>query len=378
MEIFISIAALFALNFGLYYKTISFGLVMDDFQWWQSKRSRGLLTFLDNGKFFWYRAKACIEDRLYGGTTFGLNIKVEHVFKIFLHSLVCVLMYLAMGHDIVSLGAAALYACNAVNNQTSCWLNGRRYVVNIILVLLMMIFPISSLILYPLTVLLQVTAIFTPVLLASKSPWYLMLLPALLAVCWKRIKSKCDGRSADMSAGDLKTFKWTRLIVVVKTFGFFFWKMIFPQVCAMQYPDRVKWGLTEEGNRDAYKIDGAFVQGIFSFCVASFIFFLCDSPHKVWACFMVLSILQWSALIPVTQILSDRYCSLPNVFMMFFVSYFAHMTGIFYIPIMILLAAYYIICLFTVMPMYEDLTKWYQYHFRHFPAKASPGTAIAW
>lgn len=347
-------------NIALYYKSINFEVIMDDYQWWKTRREKGFTPL----KTSW---RAFIDDRFYSGTTIGTNLKVEHGVKIFLHIAICLLMYFALGHNQVSFWGAMLYACNPINNQTALWLNGRRYVVNIILVLLMMLIPVAAPLLYVATGLFQVTAFFSPVLLLGHSPWFLLMIPIFLALGYKKIKGKCEGRAGAMADGDLKTFKPTRFIVIVKTFGFFFFKMIIPQVCAMQYPDRIKWGLTQEGTDDAYKIDRSFYIGCGAIACSGLAIYCIPAVYRPWGLFLTLAILQWSAVLPITQILSDRYCSLPNVFMMFFVSYLAHFSGIFYIPIMILVGTYYCICLSAVFPMYKNLTDFYAYHLNHFP-----------
>ena len=365
LENILAVSFILLFNVVLYFRTLNYGLVMDDFQWWRIRGQAGffkLSKIRSLGNF-----KAVVSERLYGGTTFGLNIKMEHAFTLFLHALTCVLMFFVFGRNEVSFWAATLYACNPINNQTSCWLNGRRYSLNTVFLLVMMLVPVSSIALYPFSLLLQTTAFFSPVLLAASSPWYLLLMPIVSVIGWKELKEKCDTRSGVMPEGDLKTFKWTRLIVITKTFGFFFWKMIFPQACAMQYPDRIKWGQTEEGNRDAYSFNSSFIAGIWAFMSCIVLVLLLPSAYRQMAIFMTLAILQWSAILPITQILSDRYCSLPNVFMMFFVAYLAHFAGAFFIPIMIILIAYYIICLSSVMPMYKDLSAWYNYHLQRFP-----------
>lgn len=360
MELLFNVIFIIIFNLILYYRLINFDLVMDSYQWMKLRREKGFTSINTNIRTF-------IGERLYSGTTFGTNIKLEHAFTIFLHTCVCILMYFVFGHNEISFWAAILYSCNPINNQTSCWSNGRRYLINIILVLTMMLIPTSALILYPFSWLLQVTAFFSPVLLIKYSPWYLVLIPTMVFIGWKELKEKCDSRSSPISSGDHKVFKLTRLIVVVKTFGFFFWKMLLPQVCAMQYPDRIKWGLTKEGNDDAYRLDRSFLQGCTAIGFCGIVLWVVPTYYKPYVIFMFLAILQWSAVIPITQILSDRYCSLPNLFMMFFVSYLAHACGVMYVPLMVCLAVYYCICLSVVMPMYENIPKWYEYHFRYFP-----------
>lgn len=367
-------------NIIVYFRSIWYGLIMDDTAWWATRsvavagRKDNLMPFEDIKDF--HTLKVFITHHFYSGTTFGVNTKVEHAFTIFLHTTVCVLMYHVLGNNHVSFWAAMLYACNPINNQTSLWLNGRRYVINIILVLSMLAFPMMAPLLYISTGLFQVTAFFSPILLMKLSPWFILLIPIFLAIGWKEINARCKKRTKCMAPGDLVNFKPTRIIMVIKTFGFFFFKMLIPGVCSMQYPDRLFWGLTKEGNKDAYAINGDFWKGMASMVIIGVIIALAPQNARFYAIFMGLAILQWSALLPITQILSDRYCSLPNVFVMFFMSYFTHMSGIFYIPIMVVFMAYYLACLSVVMPMYKDLNAYYTYHMEFFPHIPWPRTLL--
>lgn len=344
---------------------------MDDHQWYHARRKRGSWPFFKDGKLAiktFIELRCWFEDHFYSGTTFGTNTKVEHSVTLFLHTTICVLMYLALGHNQVSLTASLLYACNPINNQTSIWLNGRRYSLNIILVLLMMLFPMASPLLYLLTGALQVSAFFSPILLISHSFWYLILIPVFLCLGWKKIKDKCTTRISTMSHVEIMQYDLNHFIVIIKTFGFFFFKMLIPRVCSMQYPDRFEWGLTKKGNEDAYKINNDFYWGVLALFIVIIGIFLLPAIYKPFCAFLLVSTLQWSAVLPITQILSDRYCSLPNVFMMFFVAYLLHFLSLpIYALTVVSLIAYYIICLSVVMPMYKDLTNYYAYHFQYFP-----------
>lgn len=369
----IEIISIIIFNIFIYWRTIWYGLVMDDCQW-HASRQEDSMPFHKIRNL--YQLKKFINNRFYSGTTFGTNTKVEHSVTIFLHTTICVLMYWAFGHNQISFWAAMLYACNPINNQTSIWLNGRRYAVNIILVLLMILIPAMAGIFYFATGLFQVTAFFAPILLMKYSPWMIILIPIFFGIGWNHIKGKIRSRTDLMAAGDLKIFKPTRLIMVVKTFGFYFWKMIIPGVCSMQYPDRFNWGRTKSGNQEAYAIDWAFWQGAMAMVILLVAIALLPKENAFWGIFFGLSLLQWSSVLPVTQILSDRYCSLPNVFMMLFVSYFSSFMGILYIPAMVILIGYYLICLFVVMPMYKDIMAWYNYHLQYFPGIPWPRTLL--
>lgn len=351
---------------AIYYRIFDNDLVMDSYQWIIIRREKGYFKFrnirnISNFKEF-------VSDRLYSGATLGTNVRNENILTVALYAITCVLIYIALGRSEISFFASILYACNPINNQTSIWTNGRRYSINIILVLLMMIFFQASPIFYLFSGLLQVTSVFSPILLINHSYLFLILIPIFVSFGWSKIKSDCNDRIKGMGTIKIMSFDTNHLIVVIKTYGFFFFKMLIPGVCAMQYPDRIKWGLTKDGNKDAYSIDYHFYKGLLAFFLSGILIYIVPNNIKTFAIFMILSMLQWSAIIPITQILSDRYCSLPNVFMMFFVSYlciiYANIYGI--IPI-VALSIYYLICLFNLFPMYKNLNDFYGYHFKYFP-----------
>jgi hypothetical protein len=66
-----------------------------------------------------------------------------------------------------------------------------------------------------------------------------------------------------------------------------------------------------------------------------------------------------------TQQLADRYISLPNVFMMFFVSYMAHKFNMQHIlPLIVVM---YATMLQFCLPMYRGIKELYEYHNYHDP-----------
>ena len=55
------------------------------------------------------------------------NKRIDHALNILAHTLVCVMMYLALGQNEVSFMAALLFSVNPTNNQGSVWISGRHY-----------------------------------------------------------------------------------------------------------------------------------------------------------------------------------------------------------------------------------------------------------
>jgi len=367
-----SLTSIVLFNIVLYYRTINFDLVMDDHQWWERIRRDGLISIF---KINSYKVFRCwIADRFYGGTTFGTNLKVEHAFTLFLHTITCVLIYVAFGRSTVSFEASILYSCNPINNQTAVWLNGRRYSINIIICLLIIISPwLFPLYLFGLA--LQPSAFFVWILLKGIPLWIYALPVIGLLVFGKEIYIKIERRYQDMAKGDRFHLPAKNAIVVVKTYGFYFFKMLIPGVCAMIYPTLFQWRNTKEGNENAYSLNLDFYKGTLAILLTMVSFYLIPNGSRLLFVFMFLSILQWCNVVPAFQVVADRYCSLPNVFMMFFLAYFLNAVFGRYAPIpVVLICTYYCVGLSVVLRMYRNLIYFYNYHILYFPGNPSPRT----
>lgn len=373
----LAITVIVALNVLVYWRTFFYGLIIDDIRWHQFIRTGGFdCTFLQNPIKF-------IRQRLYGGGTFGLIIKkkvidgkevdfldfkIDHIFQTSLHTVICTLIYFAFGANLISFCAAILYAINPANTQTSIWLNGRRYAVNIILVLLMLVSKPVGFLLYFLTPMFQVTAIFAPILYASISPWFLVFIPIVALVGLKEINEKIQLRYSAVATKDHKRFTPQRLIVIVKSFGFNFFHAIFPGLAKMHYPSLYWWGRTKDGNKDAYAFNIEFFKGVLALVLIGAGCAYFKGNLLVFWVFMFVSALQWCCIIPAVQYNADRYMGLPNVFLMFFISHlsfkFAGQYG-FVLPLC--LGLYYLVNLFQSMRQYRSMADFFDYHIFHNP-----------
>ncbi len=356
---------LIALNFFVYYRTLRFGLVVDDINH-KEHIERTPSIFVGP----WYSQ---LRHRLYGAGTLAIWNKVEprneHFLSVAINALISSLIYIAFGSNDVSLWAAILYAVNPVNNQTSIWLNGRRYAVNILIVLAMLITP-WAILLYPATALFQVSAVFAPILLGG---YFWLIIPTLL-LCGGLIETY-RRRHAIAVSPEYKAYSLKRLAVIVKSFGFYFFKMLIPGKTLMYYPNLYFWGMTKEGNNDAYALNRDFIKGVLGLSLAVFGLFYFQGEIKLYWLFMVLAVAQWSNIITVTMTLADRCMSLPNVFMMFFVSYIAHqLLGANATILLVALGLYYFAKLEIVMEMYKNIESFYNYHLYHNPACISART----
>jgi len=252
-----------------------------------------------------------LKHALYGAGIFR-NAKQEYLFTTLLHFTICVLIY-----DITdSLMVSVLYMVNPVNNQTAVWLNGRRYAIGVLCCLLVWKFKILFLPLYAFAVWLHVHAIALPILILTTKYWYLVPMGFLTFYVfgWKGLKSRHDIRKKDFAGiNELQKIRPQKLIIYVKTLGFYFFHTIFPNKPRMyheflyyfsRYPDDIKRG---------YSFNFEFFKGL---AVCTFAGYEIVIQHNFWMLWWLAFISQWGNIYGVTQNAADRYCSLAGIGLM--------------------------------------------------------------
>jgi hypothetical protein len=293
------------------------------------------------------------------GKAWMVSLKEEHATTLVLHTLATCLVYLALGHNQVSFFAAILYAVHPTNLQTSVWMNGRRYLVNVIIVLLMALLGPAGLLLYLITPLFQVTAIFAPVMYGW---WGILVSGAMLLYAWPRfIRGKVKSRLDQIYNLDMKIWHRRRIIIIVKTMGFYLLQMTVPSRTMMVYPLLANWGLNKDGNDEAYRCDLYFYAGLVGLGVLAVGPFLLSGQERWWLILLGLATLQQCNIIPATQVIADRYCSVPTIFMTYFVAKFAGPIG------STILGLYYLNGLFSALPLFQDIHQYYNYHLFYDP-----------
>ncbi len=357
---------LIALNIALYFSIINNGLVVDDVEWYAGVGSTlPKIKDIRNIK----QLKNFIQVRLYGGTTFSNNIKLEHCVSIFINAFISILIYKAFGSSTVSATAAVLYSCNPINNQSSTWLNGRRYAVNIILVLLGMISGPLGILLYLLTPIFQATPIFMPILFLKYPNIMVIFIPVIILTGLffrKELIAKIKHRLSGLLSKDMIEFSPKRFIIITKIYGFYFFKMLFPQRVLMFYPTIFYWGITEKGNEDAYEFNNDLLKGVIALGISIYGVSYFHGDNLLFWCFMVCSILMWCGFFPIVQTIADRYVSLANVFMMYFLAYFiCQLPSIEATMLLVSISCWYTFWLFESFKMYKDIESFYNYNMKY-------------
>lgn len=216
-------------------------------------------------------------------------------------------------------------------------------------------------ILYPATFLFHFTAALAPLMLGLVG---IPLILAGLLFSYKPLKQKAKIRIDHIHSPDLKTYTLKRIIPMVKIYGFYFTKMIFPGTVKMMYPNLYFWGVTEEGNKDAYAINVDFLMGLFclALSIVGLVYF-----KDIMFLFLVLSIAQWCPMaFSIVQGLADRYVSVASVFMMYFLAKAIYLfSGSSAGPIVACLVVYYVSMLTQAFKMYKNINLFYDYHVFH-------------
>lgn len=361
----ISIVALF------YSRTINYLLVVDDTTQYQLMLNGKVCRLKEAGFIRWIKYKC------YGfGGIFGINTKTEdtkrnsirkdHALTVFLHAVICCLIYEVLGHDNISFWAAILYAVNPINHQTSIWSNGRRYAINIILVLVMLALPKPwGLLAWICTPILHLTAVFAPLMLGWK---YALIIPIAGLIAWYWQWNDYKMRLATQKTQEMLVYTPKRIIPSIKLFGFYFIRSFWPGRVMMVYPHLYFWGLTKEGIEDAHRLNLSFLRGVLALCLSLIGLICLNGQERLYFVFAILSIVQWCGFLTVTQHSCDRYIATATPFMMYLLSatLFAH-AGHWALPIILFFIGLYISELNVVTKMYKSIISFHEYQNFHYP-----------
>lgn len=340
------------LNVAIYFRTLKFEPVTDDIH-----RLRDLKR---NGTIKQWSMRA-IWAKLYGAGMFENNTR-DRCVNPCLHTLASVLIYVIFGMTDVSFIAALLYSVSPTNNQTAVWLNGRRYLVNTILALIISASLPFGLILYPLISLFQINAMPVPLLLIFTDFWWLTPILGLAPFFYnnymiKKLRSRIHHR---MKCSSYFDYSPRKLILVVKTFGYYFFHIIFPQKVFFFSTFQQEFAITKQGNKKAYSIDFEFFKGAVALIITGTAFYLFPQV-RYYIFWYLIFILPWLNWITITQMVADRYTAIASIGM--------YMTLATLLPteIIAILIGYYIAKNIQVQDMYKDIDNFYLYHIWNVP-----------
>ena len=286
--------------------------------------------------YFWYH--------LHGRKYFSW--KFAHWQTFIVHTLNCVLIYLALGRNHVSAMTALLFSINPINNQCSIWISGKGYSQNTACALLMWLFPYFSVIpyLYGTYFCGPSILLFPLVFLFTKYKWLSLL---IILGLWREhcriFDSRPNSKYMTESNQELKTIAPRKIIIMFKTFGYYFVNMILALRVGFYHKYLFLHGVNAETNKDSYKIDKYFFLGV---CITLLTLY----TRHIGLIWFVVTLGMWSNLISFNQTISNRYAYLPNIGLLFFLSsLFIHFPILF-----IILMTYYITKLISFTYFYKN------------------------
>lgn len=354
-----------------YARIINYLLVVDDTTQYQLMLNGQKCKIKEAGFIRWIKYKC------YGfGGIFGVNtknektkrnsIRYDHALTIFLHTAICCLVYQVLGHNNISFWGAILYAVNPINHQTAIWSNGRRYALNIILVLVMLWLPKPfGLLAWVCTPVLHLTAVFAPLMMGWK---YVFAIPVAGLIAWYWQWGDYKMRLSTQKTQEMLKYAPQRIIPSVKLFGFYFIRSFLPGRVMMVYPHLYFWGLTKEGTEDAHRLNLSFFKGVTAIGLTITSLMFLHGQDRLYFIFAVLSIVQWCGFLTVTQHSCDRYIATATPFMMYILSYFVFTyAGAMALPIILLFIGLYLSELNVVMRMYRNIIAFHEYENFFYP-----------
>lgn len=319
---FEKIAWIIIANLALYFKTLRYKFVSDDFsvfhnppvfknawhkRWLQFTGACKLKT--NSYNFFWEKGKlkcAVIKTE-----------EEEHLLALLIHTAICISIFFAFGASDVSFVTALLYGANAANNQGTIWPGGRGYALPILSLTLSMAIPILA------PVLLYFCSWYTigflaPLALAGSTHWYLL---ALMPFIWflhsrkytKAIKLKSSFETFDHD----KKMSPRKIVVFIKTYGFYFIFCLIPFRITFYHNFLQSMAGNDIMRRRAESCDRYFWVGLAGIVGTVWYSVVAWGP-LAWAlvAFLV-TIAPFCNVVRANQEIAERFCALPNVFMMY-------------------------------------------------------------
>ena len=369
-----SIFWIIIVNFALYFRTLRFKFVSDDFAVYKkppvfkNRFHKRWLQFIGAAKL---TGRSILFRK--GKIQVIQTEEQEHLIAILIHALVCCMIYVAFGSSQISFIAALLYSTNPVNNQGTIWPGGRGYVLPILCILVSLAWPWASI------VALAFCSWFTvgflaPLCLLGSPKWYLIGVMVLVWAIHARkfitaVKSKAGSESF---AEDRLSFHPKKFVLAIKTFGFYTALCIFPFRITF-YHNFLQSAAGSLKNKAYTPWDKYFWIGVA--VLSGIVAYWINVPWNTlsWALFAwVITIAPFCNFVRANQEIAERFAALPNVFLMYAFAQVIHSFPVLISAVIAFYAtrAYYTIQMYrdeyfiTECAVIEDPHAWWAWHCR--------------
>lgn len=377
MRIFDCVAWLIILNLALYFKTLRYKFVSDDFTIWKNppvaknRFHKTWLQFTGQMKFY------CDSVRFVqaNGKNYVALVKseeFEHFLTILIHICICVSIYFAFGASWVSFVAALLYATNPVNNQGTIWPAGRGYALPILSLLLSVCIPLLSPVL--LLFCTWYTIGFHGVLgLVGTEKWYLLAMVPIFWLWWgRKFKKAVTFKSSTESFDQDRRYDLSKVVVAIKTFGFYLTLCLIP--FRITFYHNFLQSLGGSWAKRWHSVwDRYFWIGIAG--IAGVIYYVPTHWGQPLAQILIaylITTIPYCNIYRANQEIAERFCALPNVFLMVALAHFIALYPVIIAAFLIFYATrtYYTLLQYkdeyfiTEVAIVEDPHAWWAWHCR--------------
>jgi len=251
-----------------------------------------------------------------------VNPQEDHALTTLLHAIASALVYTAFGADDTSFLAAILFSVNPITNQGSVWISGRGYVLSTIGMLLALSVPVLSLPALIVATYSNAGFVMPLVLLGSATPWAFLFAPIAWLVNGFNFKKNVAHKMQMEMVDEDKKVSFNKLILIVKTFGFYLTNTIIPFKTSFYH----SFLQSSSGSMKdkAYDIRDRFFWLGLVFIFAIVCYWLNFTWNMVsfgllWWC---LGILPFCNFMRMHQEIAERYAYLPSVGIMYCLAHF--------------------------------------------------------
>lgn len=365
-----SIFWIIIVNLALYYRTLRFKFVSDDLavfmnppavknRWhkiWM--RFTGQIK-LKNKSYVWHKNKFV-----------GIETEeMEHFIALLLHTLICVMIYLAFG----SIIAALLYSVNPVNNQGTIWPGGRGYALPILCILLALTWNWAAI---PALIFCTSFTIgfLAPLTMLGSIKWYLVGVGVLGWIIHARkfttaVKNKSV---AESFTEDRLSFHPRKFVLAIKTFGFYLTLCLIP--FRITFYHNFLQSAAGSLKHKAYTIwDRYFWIGLTALYLMTWYWITQPWSTLSWALLAwCISVAPFCNFVRANQEIAERFVALPNVFLMFALALLVAPYPLMIVAFLVFYATrtYYTLMLYqdeyfvTECAVIEDPHAWWAWHCR--------------
>ena len=314
------------------------------------------------------------------------NRYIEHLQRILIHAGVSCMIYYAFGQDSIAFIAALMFAVNPVNNNGVAWLNGVGYSVSAFCVLCMLINPIFGAAMYLGTLWWHLTAFPAPLLylagfcLRSQiSPWWSLLILLYVGIMWLAKWKVPFGKVQDnatlanrvtVKGQQFKKIWIGKLIFVVKTFAYYHYLTLLPVRLGLYHTFGYAFALTKKDTMHWSIMSPLFFVGIGT--IAAHVWIITAFWGTGLAFGLIwfdIFIAQWCNLVLMNQTITERYCYLPAIGMMYALSYAIQMIFPYQIAMTVsyCMITAYAVKLFYYLPAYKNMADYVQKNLEEMP-----------